>query len=65
MADDLPARITPDGLTATWNPSLTRAGRVLLLVRRSDGSDDLRESLNSGRARVRQGERIVAVREPG
>jgi hypothetical protein len=61
MADHLPARLSDEGRTATWNPALTRAAHVLLRVRRPDGSVDERRSLNSGRARVRDGETIEAV----
>jgi len=57
----LPARLSDDGRTATWNPALTRAAHVLLRVRRADGSVDERRSMNSGRARVRDGEAIEAV----
>jgi hypothetical protein len=57
----LPARISDDGRTATWNPALTRAAHVILHVRRDDGSTDERRTMNSGRARVREGERIEAV----
>ena len=60
MTDPIPARISDDGRTATWNPALTRAAHVLLRVRRSDGVEE-RRSMNSGRARVREGERIEAV----
>jgi hypothetical protein len=61
MPDRLPARLSDDGRTATWNPALTRAAHVVLHVRRPDGSVDERRSLNSGRARVRDDERIDAV----
>jgi hypothetical protein len=57
----LPARISDDGRTATWNPALTRAPHVLLRVLRDDGTTDERRTMNSGRARVREGERIEAV----
>ena len=60
MTDPIPARISDDGRTATWNPALTRAAHVLLRVRRSDGVEE-RRSMNSGRARVREGETIEAV----
>ena len=60
MTDPIPARISGDGRTATWNPALTRAAHVLLRVRRGDDVDE-RRSMNSGRARVREGERIEAV----
>ena len=61
MSAPLPARLSPDGKTATWNPALTRAQQVVLRVRSADGAIELRRSLNSGRARVREGERIEAV----
>ena len=61
VTDPLPARISDDGRTATWNPALTRAAHVLLRVRRTDGSTDERRTMNSGRARVRDGETIEAV----
>jgi hypothetical protein len=57
----LPARISGDGRTATWNPALTRSPRVRLRVRAPDGELTERESVNSGRARVREGETIEAV----
>jgi predicted transcriptional regulator len=60
VTDPIPARISDDGRTATWNPALTRAAHVLLRVRRGDDVDE-RRSMNSGRARVREGERIEAV----
>lgn len=61
MTEPLPVRLSADGRTATWNPALTRAQQVVLRVRSTDGALDLRRSLNSGRARVREGERIEAV----
>ena len=61
MTAPLPARLSDDGRTATWNPALTRAAHVLLRVRRADGTVDERRSMNSGRARVRDGEAIEAV----
>jgi hypothetical protein len=63
MSVVIPARISDDGRTATWNPALTRASRVRLVVRSAAGVEQ-RESMNSGRARVREGERIVEIREP-
>ena len=65
MAEPLPARVSPDGRTATWNPALTRAAHVLLRVRGPDGGVEERRSLNSGRARVRDGEAIEAVTAAG
>jgi hypothetical protein len=61
VTDPIPARISDDGRTATWNPALTRAAHVLLRVLRGDGGVEERRSMNSGRARVREGERIEAV----
>lgn len=61
MTAALPVRLAADGRTATWNPALTRAAHVLLRVRAADGALGERRSVNSGRARVREGERIVAV----
>ena len=61
MAEPIPARLTDEGRTATWNPALTRAAHVLLRVRRADGEVEERRSMNSGRARVRDGETIEAV----
>jgi hypothetical protein len=61
VSEALPARLGGDGRTATWNPALTRAGQVVLRVRRADGEVEERRSMNSGRARVREGERIEAV----
>jgi hypothetical protein len=61
MSETLPARLSADGRSATWNPALTRAGQVVLRVRRADGEVEDRRSMNSGRARVRESERIEAV----
>jgi hypothetical protein len=61
MSEVLPARLGVEGRTATWNPALTRAAQVVLRVRRADGEVEDRRSMNSGRARVREGERIEAV----
>jgi hypothetical protein len=58
----LPYRLSADGRTATWNPAVTRAAQVILEVRREDGSVETRRSMNSGRARVREGERIDSIR---
>ena len=57
----LPARISDDGRTATWNPGMTYAAQVLVRVRLADGTFDERRSMNSGRARVREGEAILAI----
>jgi hypothetical protein len=62
MTDPLPARLSDGGRTATWNPALTRAAHVVLRVRRPDGGHEERRSMNSGRARVRDGEAIEEVR---
>lgn len=61
MTGPLPARISADGRTATWNPALTRAQRVVVRVLAEDGELSLRPAMNSGRARVREGERIESV----
>jgi hypothetical protein len=57
----IPARLSDDGRTATWNPALTRAAHVTLRIRGPEGELEERRSMNSGRARVREGERIEAV----
>ena len=62
MTEPIPARLAADGRTATWNPALTRAAHVVLEVALEDGRSEERRSMNSGRARVRDGERILAVR---
>jgi hypothetical protein len=61
VTDPIPARISDDGRTATWNPALTRAAHVLIRVRLGDGEVLERRSMNSGRARVREGEVIDRV----
>ena len=61
MSEELPVRLGREGQTATWNPAMTRAKQVLLRVRVADGALEERRSLNSGRARVREGEKIEAV----
>jgi len=61
MTEPIPARRSDDGRTATWNPALTRAAHVILRVVSSDGGVQERRSMNSGRARVREGERIESV----
>lgn len=60
---DLPVRLAADGRTATWNPAVTRSAHVVLHVERADGEVEGRRSVNSGRARVRAGERIIRVAE--
>ncbi|HEX8319681.1 hypothetical protein [Longimicrobium sp.] len=68
MPDPIPARLSDEGRTATWNPAMTFASHVLVRVRLPDGRLEDRRSMNSGRARVR-GEEIIeailAVDEPG
>jgi hypothetical protein len=61
MPEPIPVRLSDDGRTATWNPAITRAAHVVLRVHRDDGGVEERRSMNSGRARVRDGERIDAV----
>lgn len=61
-AEDLPIRLTDGARVATWNPGLARASHVVLRVRSRDGTTTERRSMNSGRARVREGEVIVGVR---
>lgn len=60
-AGRIPTRISEEGRVATWNPALTRAQRVLLEVRTTAGELERRPSMNSGRARVREGEVIAGV----
>jgi predicted transcriptional regulator len=57
----IPARISDDGRTATWNPGMTYAAQVLVRVRVADATFEERRSMNSGRARVREGEAIEAI----
>jgi hypothetical protein len=61
MSEPLPARLSADGRTATWNPALTRAAHVLVQVEAPDGTVETRRSMNSGRARVREAERILGI----
>lgn len=61
MSEPLPIRLSDEGRTATWNPALTRAGQVVVRVRGPSGEIEERRSVNSGRVRVREGERIEAV----
>lgn len=61
MAEPIPARISGDGRTATWNPAMTYAAHVLVRVRTAGGDTEERKSMNSGRARVREGEAIQAI----
>jgi hypothetical protein len=65
MPEPIPARISDDGRTATWNPAMTYATQVLVRVRLADGTKDERRSMNSGRARVRDGEAIEAILAEG
>lgn len=57
----IPVRLRDADRTATWNPALTRATHVTLVVQLSDGTTETRRTMNSGRARVRVGERISNV----
>lgn len=57
----LPFVAGADGRTATWNPALTWARWVTLVVRTRDGRLERRRAANVGRARVGAGERIEAV----
>lgn len=57
----IPARISEDGRTATWNPGMTYAAQVLVRVHLAGGIIEERRSMNSGRARVREGETIEAI----
>ena len=61
MMHALPVRLSVDGLTATWNPALTRASHVTVEVRGATGEVVERRTLNSGRVRVREPERIERV----
>jgi len=61
MPQPIPARISPDGRVATWNPAMTFAPQVLVRVRLADGAVEERRSMNSGRARVRDGESIETI----
>lgn len=60
-ATPISVRLRDDDRTATWNPALTRSTHVILVVHLSDGRIESRRSMNSGRARVREGERIAEV----
>ena len=61
MPTSIAVRLSDRGRTATWNPAQTRAQHVQLRVRGPDGTEQVRRSMNSGRARVRDGESIVSV----
>jgi hypothetical protein len=61
MPEPIPTRLSDDGRTATWNPALTFAAQVLVRVRMPGGGVEERRSMNSGRARVRDGEAIEAI----
>lgn len=61
MTEPLPIRLSDGGRVATWNPAMTRAARVIVRVVSDTGAREDRPSMNSGRARVRQGESIEAV----
>jgi hypothetical protein len=61
MPESIPARISDDGRVATWNTAMTFAQQVLVRVRLPGGGVEERRSMNSGRARVREGEAIEAI----
>jgi hypothetical protein len=61
MPEPIHARISGDGRVATWNPAMTFAAQVLVRVRLASGAAEERRSMNSGRARVREGETIEAI----
>ena len=65
MTAALPVRLSADGRTATWNPALTREAHVTVEVRTESGEVVARRSLNSGRVRVRDVERIERVLADG
>lgn len=60
-SDAIPARLSDGGRIATWNPAMTRAAHVLVRVRSAGGRVESRRSMNSGRARVRDGETIEEI----
>lgn len=59
--EEIPARLSADGLVATWNPALSRDARVQLEVATAGGELVYRSTMNSGRAKVREPERIVRI----
>ena len=59
--ESIPVRLSGDGRVATWNPALTRAAHVHVEVLLADGEVATRRTMNSGRARVREDERIQRV----
>lgn len=61
MSEPLRIRLSDDGRVATWNPAMTRASQVAVRVAGPGGAREDRRSVNSGRARVREGETIEAV----
>lgn len=61
MTEPLPIRLSNGDRVATWNPAMTRASQVLVRVVSSGGTREDRRSVNSGRARVREGETIECV----
>lgn len=63
--EEIPARLSPDGRTATWNPALSRDARVRLEVATASGELVYRSTMNSGRAKVREPERIVRILSTG
>ena len=61
MPIEVPARLSSDGRIATWNPALTRAPHVTVEARLPTGELVSRTSLNSGRVKVREVERIERI----
>ena len=59
--EQIPARLSSDGLTATWNPAMSRGSHVRVEVRTVTGEVIARATMNSGRARVREPERTVRI----
>lgn len=59
--EEIPARLSDEGRTATWNPALSRDTRVRLEVETSTGEVVHRSTMNSGRAKVREPERILRI----
>jgi hypothetical protein len=62
VSEPIPFRLSADGRVATWNPGMIRAAHVVVVVRADGGGTQERQTMNSGRARVREGERIEAIR---
>lgn len=65
MTEPLRIRLSDDGRVATWNPAMTRASQVAIRVVGPGGAREDRRSVNSGRARVRDGETIESVTPVG